>query len=122
MEKPEILYVDDEEINLVIFRIPLQSRYTVLTALDGHKGLEILASHPGIKMAFSDMRMPMMNGIEFIKKAKENFPDMPFYILTGFEIIPEIQQALDNGLIRKYYRKPFKLEEIEAEIEAVIKG
>jgi hypothetical protein len=38
--------------------------------------------------------------------------------LTGFEITPEIQTALDSGLIEKYMRKPFNKKEIESEFIA----
>jgi two-component system, response regulator, stage 0 sporulation protein F len=113
----KVLYVDDERINLMLFSAHLDKKYNVLTADSGADGLVILKQHSGIRVVVSDMKMPQMNGIEFIKKASEIAPDTVFYILTGFEITPEIQQALDEGLIRKYFRKPFNIKEISAEID-----
>jgi two-component system, response regulator, stage 0 sporulation protein F len=113
----KVLYVDDERLNLMLFRAHLEKKYNVLTADSGADGLVILKEHSGIRVVVSDMKMPQMNGIEFIKKALEIAPDTVFYILTGFEITPEIQQALDEGLIRKYFRKPFNIKEISAEID-----
>jgi response regulator RpfG family c-di-GMP phosphodiesterase len=113
----KVLYVDDERLNLMLFKAHLDKRYIVITADSGADGLAILKENSGIRVVVSDMKMPHMNGIEFIRQALEIVPDTLFYILTGFEITPEIQQALDEGLIRKYFRKPFNIKEISAEID-----
>lgn len=120
MIKPKILYVDDEPLNLLLFEANLEKKYEVLKAENGLKGLEVIAANPDIKIVFSDMKMPYMNGIEFIKEASEQIGPCTFYILTGFEITHEIQKALDSGLIRKYYGKPFSMKEISNEIESVL--
>ena len=112
----KILYVDDEPMNLEIFKINFMDNYEVLTAGNGRDGLRILDENPEIIVVFSDMRMPVMTGVEFIKKAKERFPDTPFFILTGFEINSEIQGAIDTGLVSKYFSKPFNVSEINAVI------
>jgi YesN/AraC family two-component response regulator len=75
-------------------------------------GLEILEANPEISVVFSDMRMPGMSGIEFVKKAKQNYPSVKFLILTGFGITDEIQDALLSGLIVKYISKPFNMKDI----------
>jgi len=119
-DKANILYVDDEFINLQLFEINFRKKYQVTTALDGIKGLEILEANPEILIVVSDMRMPKMNGIEFIKLAKEKFPHKHFFILTGFEITEEIQSALQSGLILKYFKKPFNIKEIDSALTEVI--
>ena len=113
----KILYVDDELTNLLLFEANFSDKYTVVIAESGFKGLEIMENHPDISIIISDMKMPVMNGLEFIKKAKEKYPNTRFYILTGFEITPEIQNALDSGLILKYFCKPFDVNDIESTIE-----
>ena len=118
-EKIKIVYIDDEEMNATLFRINFSRKYDVYTGCSGFDGLKILESHPDTKVIISDMKMPEMNGIEFIKKAKALYPDKKFYILTGFEITEEIQNALVAGLINKYFRKPFNQEEIETAINGV---
>jgi YesN/AraC family two-component response regulator len=62
-----------------------------------------------------------MNGIEFIRLAQKDFPDISFFILTGFDITDEISEALKDKLIHKYFRKPFNIREIEAAILEAIK-
>ena len=111
--KEKIIYVDDEEVNVMLFEINFSVNFEVYTGYSGFQGLELLDKHPDVKIVISDMKMPGMSGIEFIKIAKEKYPEKRFYILTGFEITEEIQNALKSGLIQKYFRKPFKMKEIE---------
>ena len=112
--KPKILYVDDEFINLQLFKINFDNKYEVFTAENGITGLEVLDNNPDIIVVISDMKMPLMNGIEFIKKAKEKYSHIRFYILTGFQITEEIQEALNSKLILKYFSKPFNFNKIDA--------
>jgi two-component system, response regulator, stage 0 sporulation protein F len=120
-QTPTLLYVDDEPLNLTLFEINFQKKYTVKTALSGEKGLDILRSEPSIAVVITDMKMPGMNGIEFIRKAKENFPEIVFFILTGYEITEEITKALEEKLIYKYFKKPFLMKDMETAILEVLK-
>ena len=117
-----ILYVDDEPLNLMLFKANFKNKFNILTAESGLQGLEQLKSNPETVVVISDMKMPGMNGIEFIRIAKMDFPNVSFFILTGFDITDEISEALNENLIHKYFRKPFNLKEIEDAInEAIIK-
>lgn len=119
-QTPTLLYVDDEPLNLTLFEINFQKKYAIRTALSGEKGLDILRSEPSIAVVISDMKMPGMNGIEFIRKAKENFPEIVFFILTGYEITEEITRALEEKLIHKYFKKPFLMKDMETAILEVL--
>jgi len=112
-EKTKILYIDDEDINLQLFEINFSDKYHVMIADNGFAGLEILDENPDVLTVISDMKMPGMNGIEFIKKAKEKFPQKHFYIITGFDSSPEICEAIESQLILKQFRKPYDKNEIE---------
>jgi response regulator RpfG family c-di-GMP phosphodiesterase len=115
-----ILYVDDEPLNLKLFEINFKKKFTIRTALSGEEGLDILCSEPSISVVITDMKMPGMNGIEFIRKAKKQFPEIVFFILTGYEITKEITRALEEKLIYKYFKKPFLMKEMEAAILEVL--
>jgi len=119
-EKIKILYIDDEEINLELFEYNFSDKYDVITGCCGLTGLECLQKYPDIKVVISDMRMPKMSGLEFVKKAKNLYGDKKYYILTGFDITEEIQKALDSKLILNYFRKPFNIKEIENAIRQVL--
>ncbi len=110
--KTKILYIDDEEINVELFSINFSWDYEVVTAFSGYEGLVMLDKHKDIKAIISDMKMPGMNGVEFITQAKEKYPDKKYFILTGYDINDEIQKALKENLILQYFRKPFNMDEI----------
>lgn len=112
-DKKKILYVDDEEMNLVLFKYNFSSQYDLILANNGFEGLKLLDNHPDIDAIFSDMRMPQMNGLEFILKAKKKHPDKRFYILTAFDFTPEIETAMESKLILGCYQKPLNVDEIE---------
>ncbi len=113
----KILYVDDEPINLLLFKSMFNKKYEVLTADSGFEGLEVLQDTPDIQVVISDMKMPLLNGLEFIAKARAIFPKTHFYILSGYELTPEIRESLSNGIILKYFQKPFQMDEIDKAIE-----
>ena len=119
-EKITLLYVDDEPINLKLFELNFRKKYNVITAESGFEGIKQLNSNPQTKIVISDMKMPGMNGIEFIKLAKKDYPQIAFFILTGFDITEEIADALNERLIHKYFRKPFNLKDIECSIEEIL--
>lgn len=120
-DKLKIMYVDDEEMNLLLFSMNFDRTYHVVTSNSGIQALELLKDNTDIAVVISDMRMPIMTGLEFIQKAKGEFPHIDFYILTGYDITQEIQEALNSKLIMSYFRKPFNFNEINNAIKNVLK-
>ncbi|RED94384.1 response regulator [Marinoscillum furvescens] len=113
---PEIrvLYVDDEKDNLFVFQANFQRKFNIITAespLTALKQLDEERERPVV--VISDMRMPKMNGVQFIKKAKSKYDDISFFIMTGFGFNPEIEEAMEANLIDRYFTKPFNVNEIE---------
>ena len=115
-----ILYVDDEQLNLQLFAMVFKKKYNVIMAESSFEGLEKLEKNKDISIVISDMKMPKMNGLEFINTAKKKYKNLIYFILTGFEITEEITQAIDNKLINKYFKKPFNSKEIESTINKVM--
>lgn len=115
-ERIKIMYIDDEDLNLQLFAYNFSKKYEVLTGFSGYEGLELLLKNPDTKIVISDMKMPGMNGLEFIVRAKQQFTDKKYFILTGFDITDEIRNAINNNLIVKYLKKPFDIGEIDATI------
>ena len=117
-----ILYLDDEEVNLFIFKANFKNKFNVITSDDPRKALEELKQHKDeIIVVISDMRMPVMNGLEFIEKARKIHDNIFYYILTGFDYNEEIEKALKENLIHKFFSKPFDAKEIESEVIQVAK-
>lgn len=115
--KITLLYVDDEILNLTLFKHNFKKEYNIFTAESGEEGLDILKQSNEISAVISDMKMPGMNGVEFIRTAKNMFPEISYFILTGFDINEEIADALNEKVIEKYFRKPFNKTEIRRSLE-----
>lgn len=109
----KVLYIDDEKINILIFKKIFEKKYTVVTAESGQEALDVLAKETDIEHIITDLRMPGMSGWEFIQEARKNFVDKKYFILSGYAINSEIQQALDSKLILSYFMKPANFEEID---------
>jgi signal transduction histidine kinase len=101
-----ILYVDDEEINLRIFKSTFEDEYNVFTATSGEEGLEIIKSRR-IDLIVTDQRMPGMTGVEFLKYAIDLNPDPNRILLTGFSDIDALSKAVNDGKIFQYINKPW---------------
>lgn len=119
-DKPAILYVDDEEANLLLFRISFEGERDVLVANSPEEGLlKLEENRSRIRAVISDMHMPKMNGVQFIEKAQETANDIPYYILSGYAFNDDIEQALRQNVIKKFFTKPFDREEIESYLKDV---
>ena len=87
IQHPEItvLYVDDEKDNLFVFKANFNRKFEVITTLSPEEALnELDLHHDEIIVVISDMRMPDMNGVEFIKKAKAKYKNIFYYIISFF--------------------------------------
>ena len=79
-----VLYVDDEEQNLISFRATFRREYNIFTAISGKEGMEIMHKND-INIIITDQRMPEMTGIQFLEKILPIFPNTIRMILTGFQ-------------------------------------
>jgi two-component system, response regulator, stage 0 sporulation protein F len=119
-DRKKILYVDDEQINLELFRLAFKSTFEVLIADSGKLGLQILGIDKDIRLVLSDMKMPAMDGIQFIQKVKEFNKEIPCIILSGYEITPSIKTGIESGLIVDYITKPFNKEQLKQLVQKTI--
>lgn len=88
-------------------------------AANGKEGLSCCRElHPHI--VFVDMQMPLMNGSEFLKIAKEEFPATKFIVVSGYDYFEYAQSAIKNGAI-DYLLKPVVEEELNQTLEMAVK-
>ena len=111
-----ILYVDDEEHNLISFAATFRKEYKVFTAKSGEEGMDIMRNNE-IKLVITDQRMPEMTGIQFLEKIIPEFPDTIRMILTGFSDIGVIIEAINSGRVFHYITKPWDENELRMTIE-----
>jgi response regulator RpfG family c-di-GMP phosphodiesterase len=114
-KKIAILYVDDEENNLLSFKATFRIKHHVLTALGGDEALKILANNH-IDIIITDQRMPEMTGVEFLEKVLENYPDPMRILLTGYADMNAVVEAVNKGKIFHYVTKPWNEEELDLTI------
>jgi two-component system probable response regulator PhcQ len=120
MPNPKILIVDDEE-NILnsLKRLFHKEPYQILTAINGEEGLKILDDHQ-VDLIISDLKMPQMNGIEFLKRAKEKNPVPLRIVLTGHADMKSIMDAIDQGEIYRFLLKPWDDEELKMTIRQAL--
>lgn len=104
---PVILCVDDEpNILSSLRRLFRPEHYQVLTAESGAAGLTILQQQP-VDLVISDMRMPQMNGAQFLEQVRSQWPATIRMLLTGYADIDTIVDAINRGEIHRYITKPW---------------
>jgi signal transduction histidine kinase/CheY-like chemotaxis protein len=116
--KPKVLYVDDEEDNLLVFKSSFRRYYNILTAGSAAEGLQLLKDNP-VDVIISDQRMPKVSGVEFLKSVPDE-PDSIRMIMTGYSDIEAVIGALNLGKIHKYVKKPWGKDELRQLIDEAI--
>jgi response regulator RpfG family c-di-GMP phosphodiesterase len=110
--KRSVLYVDDERINLELFRINFEDDYDVITAESGDEALKLLNSTKDIVVIVSDLKMPGMNGLELISTIKSQTPGKICIMLTAYAETDVMMKAINEELIFRYLLKPWKRNEL----------
>jgi response regulator RpfG family c-di-GMP phosphodiesterase len=107
-----ILCVDDEPHILSALRRLFRTQgHETLSATSAREGLALLAGHP-VDIIISDMRMPEMDGVEFLEQARLARPDAVRMLLTGHADVAQIMGAVNRGQIYRYITKPWDDTEI----------
>ena len=111
--RPNILYVDDEEINLKVFRSTFKRHYNIFTCTSGYEALDILQAE-NIQLIVTDQRMPEMNGTELLSKVVPSHPNILRMIMTGFSDLEVIIRAVNEFGIHQYITKPWNFEALKS--------
>lgn len=120
-ERPTVLCVDDEvSILHALKRVLRKEDYRLLTATTASEGLKIL-SEENVHLVISDQRMPGIDGVMFLKKVKETYPDIIRITLTGYMDVDTIKEAVNQGHIYKFLLKPWNDENLILEIRQALK-
>jgi two-component system sensor histidine kinase/response regulator len=110
-QKPLILIIDDEESLRDGCRQALEkSGYTVLTAGEGMEGIKI-ARESNPEIAFIDLKMPGISGMEIIEVLSQDIPDIVLIMITGYASIVSAVEAIQKGAY-DYLPKPFSPDQL----------
>ena len=113
---PEMLIVDDEPRLLRVLRMGLpQHGFNVVTASNGQEALKVLFASP-IDVVVTDVRMPVMDGVELIYEMERLGIRLPVVVTTAHADVDTAVKALKHGAC-DYIRKPFSVEELVQSVQ-----
>ncbi|MBI1305238.1 MAG: response regulator [Bacteroidetes bacterium] len=116
----EIMYIDDEEPNLIAFRALFRREYFIHTATDAEVARTILDENPTIKVIISDHRMQGATGIEFFESILAEHPDPIRIILTGFADQKAMIDSINRARVYRFLSKPWNEHDLRQTILSAI--
>jgi response regulator RpfG family c-di-GMP phosphodiesterase len=105
--KRDILYVDDEVDNLIVFQATFDEHFNVVTANGGREALDLLASR-AFPAVVADHRMPRMTGAELFEIMRQKFPHTKRIMLTGYADSKAMLSAINQGQVFYFVKKPWE--------------
>lgn len=111
-----MLFVDDEPNVLEAIQRTLRKHVELQTASSGEEGLRLLREGGPFALVVSDMRMPAMNGAQFLAKAREQAPDTVRMILSGQSDLQATISAVNDGHIYRFLNKPCPSDQLLAAV------
>ena len=117
--RPTVLIVDDESGIVDSLRILLKNEgFAAHVAFGGKQGLDqIAALHPDV--VISDIRMPVVGGIDLLTAARAQDPDVPVILMTAQASLQSAIQAVNEGAFH-YIQKPFRNDELVAIVRRAV--
>ncbi len=120
MQKIKILVVDDEQEMLVSYqKILTKSGYSVTTASSAKEALEMLDNNHNFLLIICDLKMPEMDGMEFLCNVKQKHSYLPVIMVTGYGTLDLGIEAVKRGAF-DFIEKPFTSEKLLRSMEEAI--
>ncbi|MDH3646816.1 MAG: response regulator [Gammaproteobacteria bacterium] len=116
----KLLFVDDEPNVLQSIKRGLRKRFDLTTAEGGAQALELMKSSGPFAVIVSDMRMPGMDGVEFLSLAKQQAPDSVRMMLTGNADQETAVAAVNEGDIFRFLNKPCDTESLATALDLAL--
>ncbi len=111
MRDPRILLIDDDESLRMMLSIYLKKEgYLVDMVGNGKQGLDLL-DQEAYGMVLCDLRMPIMDGMTFLRKARRQHPEISVIVMTAYGSFDIMKEVLREGAI-DYLSKPFKTDDL----------
>lgn len=115
-----LLFVDDESSILSALRRLFRPHgYKILTAESGAAGLVVLEQEP-VDLVISDMRMPEMDGAQFLEQVRARWPATMRLLLTGYADVTSIINAINKGEIYRHISKPWDDNDIQLIVQKAL--
>lgn len=111
-QKHTLLVVDDETDVCDSVHDLLRREFKVLKARNAEEGLALMRSHE-VHIIMTDQRMPKVSGAELLASIRRGHPQAVRMLFTGFADLDSIINAINQGHIFKFLKKPWQPDELE---------
>lgn len=118
-ERYKILIVDDEEDNLALMYRTLRSKYVITKAHHAIEALDILKTEH-FDCILSDHKMPLMDGVEFLKRVNDLYPKTMRLLVTAYSDVKILIDAINYAKIYRYIKKPYSPDELLMIVDAAL--
>ncbi len=116
-----ILIVDDEEnARIGLSKLLTQEGFEVGSAANGNEALDYLGQKK-VNLVISDINMPDMNGLVFLRELSRKFPSTHVIMITAYGGVESYLEAMNLGAY-EYLHKPVRLEELRSVIKKIFNG
>lgn len=119
-DKKKILICDDEVGIRESLNLILQEPYTLSFCVNGEECIETLSKGENFDLLLLDIKMPIANGLDILKKIKGKHPQQKVIIITGYASVETAQEALRAGAL-DYVVKPFSSKDILNSVQNAFK-
>lgn len=120
MKKPKILFIDDEPNILDSFKRSFRKKYEVVTAVGAVTGLMTASEKGPFAVAVVDLRMPGVDGVEFLNRLKKLHPDTVRIVFTGYAEIDAAIEAVNKGRVFRFLTKDCSHETLDLALEDAV--
>lgn len=119
--RKRILVVDDEENTRIgLTKLLTQEGFEVVSAADGSEALDYL-SRKKVNLVISDIKMPNMNGLVFLRELSRKFPSTNVIMITAYGGVESYLEAMNLGAY-EYLHKPVRLDELRSVMKKIFNG
>jgi DNA-binding NtrC family response regulator len=117
MSNARILVIDDEQEMLVSYqKILHRAGYNAELISQGESALAVLDTNQDFSLVICDLKMPGMDGMEFLAHTKEKYPQLPVILVTGYGTLDLAIEAVKNGAF-DFIEKPFSTKKLLTSIK-----
>lgn len=119
----KVLVIDDERDMMFLveqcFRAQIQdATYEFVYAMDGQDAFDLLRQDPDIDVALTDINMPGMDGLTFLRRVGEVKPTLKVVIVSAYSDMSNVRQAMNHGAF-DFLVKPIDLQDLELTLDKV---
>ncbi|MFO8021804.1 MAG: response regulator [Perlabentimonas sp.] len=109
-----ILYIDDDKENLIGFESAFSRAFKIITAESTRQAYKILNEDNSIGVVLVDYKMPKEDGVAFVLRIKEEFPQKVFIVISAWVEINKIIGEIPVNPFYGFIEKPWDYKDVEA--------